>query len=75
MIINEITRLNKLSIYEIDDIIKDNFNILQHNHQLMVDIGKNNQVEKYLIEKIKHNNYRYSDIFKELKIKQHDKFI
>ena len=27
VIINEIDRLNKLSIYEIDDIIKDNFDI------------------------------------------------
>jgi hypothetical protein len=75
VIINEIDRLNKLSIYEIDDIIKDNFHILKHNHQLMIDIGKNNQVEKYLIEKIKHNNYRYSDIFKELKIHKNDNII
>jgi hypothetical protein len=74
-IINEIDRLNKLSIYEIDVIIKDNFHILKHNHQLMIDIGKNNQVEKYLIEKIKHNNYRYSDIFKELKIHKNDNII
>ena len=57
------------------DIIKDNFHILKHNHQLMIDIGKNNQVEKYLIEKIKHNNYRYSDIFKELKIHKNDNII
>ena len=74
-IINEIQRLNSLSIYKIDEILKANFSTLEHNHTLMNTIGANSEIEKYLIEKIKDNNYSYLDLFKTLNLNQYDKFI
>ena len=68
-IITEIKRINKLSIFEIEAIIKQNFNILEHNHNLMNKFGSDiDTIQNLIIEKIKKDNYTYIDIFKELNL-------
>jgi hypothetical protein len=68
-IIKQIKKLNDISIYELDNIIKTNFNILKHNHDLLNAFGKQKQItEDYFIKNIKNNNYSYIDIYKELKL-------
>lgn len=68
-IVTEIKRINKLSIFEIEDIIKQNFNVLEHNHNLMNKFGSDiDTIQNLIIEKIKKDNYTYIDIFKELNL-------
>jgi hypothetical protein len=69
LIIKEIKKLNNIPIYELDNIIKLNFNILKHNHDLLNAFGKQIQItEDYFIKNIKNDNYSYIDIYKELKL-------
>jgi hypothetical protein len=66
-IINEIKKVNNLSNDEINNIIYKNFDILEHNHNLLIELGsKRDDIEKFISEKIIKNNYTYIDIYKEL---------
>ena len=68
-IVKEIKRINKMSIFEIQNIIKDNFYILEHNHNLINKLGSNiDSIQNLVIEKIKEDNYTYTDIFKEINL-------
>jgi hypothetical protein len=68
-IVKEIKRINKMSIFEIQNIIKDNFYILEHNHNLINKLGSNiDSIQNLVIEKIKEDNYSYTDIFKEINL-------
>ena len=68
-IVYEIQKLNKLSLQELHDKINENFDSLLHNHNLLNSFGsKTAQIERFLIENIKKDNYSYSDIFKEFKL-------
>jgi hypothetical protein len=69
MIINEIKKLNNLSLLEIEELIHENFSKLEHNHNLLNRIGKDTEsIEKFIIENVKNNSYSYIDIFKEIKL-------
>ena len=75
-IVYEIQKLNKLSIEELHMKINENFDSLIHNHKLINLLGaKTNEIEKFLIENIKKDNYNYSDIFKEFKLDYYEKII
>jgi GTPase SAR1 family protein len=68
-IIKEIKKLNKLELDEIQLIIKQNFDKLEHNHTLLNNLGKQTKtIEEFVIEKIKKDNYTYTDIFKEINL-------
>jgi hypothetical protein len=68
-IIKEIKKLNELSLEEIQTIIKENFDKLEHNHNMLNDFGKQtNAIEQFLSKKIKEDNYTYTDIFKEINL-------
>jgi hypothetical protein len=50
-------------------IIKQNFDKLEHNHTLLNNLGKQTKtIEEFVIEKIKKDNYTYTDIFKEINL-------
>jgi hypothetical protein len=69
LIVKEIKKLNDIPIYELDNIVKLNFNILKHNHDLLNAFGKQIQItEDYFIKNIKNDNYSYIDIYKQLKL-------
>jgi hypothetical protein len=68
-IIKEIKKLNELSLDEIQSIIHQNFDKLEHNHTILNNLGKQTEtIEQFLIKKIKEDNYSYTDIYKELEI-------
>jgi len=76
LIIKEIKKLNNIPISKLDTIIKLNFNILKHNYDLLNTFGKQTQItEDYFIKNIKHNNYSYIDIYKELQLELPTKII
>jgi hypothetical protein len=76
LIVKEIKKLNDIPIYELDNIIKLNFNILKHNHDLLNAFGKQIKItEDYFMENIKNDNYSYIDIYKELKLQLPTKII
>ena len=76
MIIAEIKKINKLSSYEIHTLIHKNFDILEYNHNLLNKMGNSiDDIQQFIIEKIKSDNYSYTDIFKELKINKNDNII
>ena len=69
MIIAEIKKINKLSSYEIHTLIHKNFDILEYNHNLLNKMGNSiDDIQQFIIEKIKSDNYSYTDIFKELNL-------
>jgi hypothetical protein len=69
MIINEVKKLNDLSIFELHEIINKHFYILEHNHNLLNKIGNNiDNIQNFVIEKVKEDNYTYTDIFKEINL-------
>jgi len=75
-IIKEIKKINEISIYELETIIKQNYNILKHNHDLLNEFGKQTTAtEEYFIKNIKNDNYSYTDIYKELKLQIPNKII
>jgi hypothetical protein len=68
-IIKEIKKLNELKLDEIQLIIKQNFDKLEHNHTLLNNFGKQtDRIEEFIIKKIKEDNYTYTDIFKEINL-------
>lgn len=68
-IIKQIKKLNELSLDEIQSIIHQNFDKLEHNHTMLNNLGKQTEtIEQFLIKKIKEDNYSYTDIYKELEI-------
>ena len=69
MIVNEIKRLNNLSLEDISNLIKNNFSVLEHNHNLLNKLGsKTESIEQFVIENIKNNSYSYIDIYKKLNL-------
>lgn len=69
LIIKEIEKVNNIPMYKLDSIIKANFNIMKHNHDLLNRIGNQIQnTEEYFIENIKNDNYSYIDIYKNLNL-------
>jgi hypothetical protein len=68
-IIKQIKKLNELSLDEIQLIIHQNFDKLEHNHIMLNNLGKQTEtIEQFLIKKIKEDNYSYTDIYKELEL-------
>jgi hypothetical protein len=68
-IIVEIKKLNNLSLDEIEQKINENFDKLEHNHNMLNNFGKQTEsIEEFLIKKIKEDNYIYTDIFKEINL-------
>jgi hypothetical protein len=69
MIVNEIKRLNNLALEDISNLIKNNFSVLEHNHNLLNNLGsKTESIEQFVIENIKNNSYSYIDIYKKLNL-------
>ena len=53
-IIKEIKKLNELSLDDIQSIIHQNFDKLEHNHTMLNNLGKQTEtIEQFLIKKIK----------------------
>lgn len=68
-IIFEIEKLNKLSLDQIKNKIFDNYECLEHNHNLLNTLGKKtNTIEKFILDNIQNSKINYLDIFKSIKI-------